>query len=37
MTGGALAMVGGKLTYTGKAMKGGDVLHIEDFYSEIDS
>ena len=25
MTGGALAMVGGKLTYTGKAMKGGSV------------
>lgn len=29
MTGGALAMVGGKLTYTGKAMKGGSTHEAE--------
>ena len=32
MTGGALAMVGGKLTYTGKAMKGGSAE--EEFENE---
>ena len=32
MTGGALAMVGGKLTYTGKAMKGGSTE--EEFENE---
>jgi len=31
MTGGALAMVGGKLTYTGKAMKGGSTDGAEEF------
>lgn len=34
MTGGALAMVGGKLTYTGKAMKGGSAEegeNVEEF------
>ena len=31
MTGGALAMVGGKLTYTGKAMKGGSAEKAEEF------
>lgn len=31
MTGGALAMVGGKLTYTGKAMKGGSTHEAEEF------
>lgn len=31
MTGGALAMVGGKLTYTGKAMKGGSTHEAGEF------
>ena len=31
MTGGALAMVGGKLTYTGKAMKGGSINEAGEF------
>ena len=31
MTGGALAMVGGKLTYTGKAMKGGSIHEAGEF------